>query len=59
MRIEFDKKKIKSKNKGWNWKKNSINKKMRKIKNNNKKNEDHIWYINQIANDEIEKELIQ
>jgi hypothetical protein len=32
---------------------------MRKIKNNNKKNEDHIWYINQIANDEIEKELIQ
>jgi len=45
IRSIFDKKKLKSNIEGWNWKQNSIRKKQKKT-NNNKKDEDQIWYKN-------------
>jgi hypothetical protein len=45
---------MKSNYEGWDWKK-SIKKSIRKKTNNNKKNEDKIWYKNQMLNDAIKK----
>jgi rRNA pseudouridine-1189 N-methylase Emg1 (Nep1/Mra1 family) len=45
----------KSNHKGWNWKTISIKKRIRKIKNNNQKNDDHILYKNQMSMDKIKK----
>ena len=49
--------KIKSNHKGWNLKVISINKRIRKTKNNKEKNKDRIWYKNQMSMDEIEKKI--
>jgi len=46
--------KKKPNHKGWNWKTISI-KKMIATKNNNQKNEDHIWYTNILSIDEIQR----
>jgi hypothetical protein len=43
---------IKSNHKEWNWKIISIKK---RIKKNNKKKKNQIWYKNQMLRDEIEK----
>jgi hypothetical protein len=42
---------------GWNWKTISIKKMIRTTTNNNKKNEDHIWYKNKMLRDEIQKQI--
>ena len=43
--------------KGWNWKTISIKKIIRTIKNNNQRNEDHIWYKNKMSKDKIQRQI--
>jgi hypothetical protein len=43
--------------KGWNWKTISIKKIIRTIKNNNQRNEDHIWYKNKMSRDKIQRQI--
>jgi hypothetical protein len=43
--------------KGWNWKKNSIKKIIRTIKNNNQRNKDYIWYKNKMSRDKIQRQI--
>ena len=54
--ITFDtKRKIKAN--GWNLKIIAIKKMIRTNKNNNQKNENHIWYKNRMSNDEIQRQI--
>jgi hypothetical protein len=50
-------KKKKTNHKGRNWKTISIKKKIRKSKNNNQTNKDHIWYKNKISRCEIQRQI--
>jgi len=54
-RTKFDTKKIKPNHEGWNWKTISIKKRIRTTKNNNQKNEDHIWFKNKMSIDEVQR----
>ena len=49
--------KIESNYRGWNWKIISIKNRIRTTRNNNKKNEDHIWYKNKMSSDDIQKQI--
>ena len=56
-RTGFNTKKIKPNHNGGIWKTISIKKRIRTSKNNNKKNNNHIWYKNKISKDEIQRKI--